>query len=275
MKVSTGSVALDVIMGGGIHNGITQIFGESSSGVTTLSLSVLAEAERSGLRTAFVNAQYSTDQHYVARFAPNSIFVIPTSGESVFENINVLLLNGVKVVVLDTLDATVPLAEQGEMAGDRVPYAQRRLIAHSLVSLLKNYDDFALIINTQVRQDIRSNGRKLKPSIPLVGYANSILELKRLSFKSKFGSLLWRSSNATVKYSSFVAPGASTELTFWSIRGLDRRYELFKSLKAVGILERSGNRWVTEDGEVFGPGLKLALKQLGELYNEFQEGITG
>ena len=139
-SISTGSIELDVALGiGGIPRGrITEIFGPESSGKTTLTLHMVAEAQKRGGVAAFVDAEHALDPAYAAKLGVNTDDLLvsqPDTGEEALEITEALVRSGaLDVVVIDSVAALVPKAEiEGEM-GDSHMGLQARLMSQALQS---------------------------------------------------------------------------------------------------------------------------------------------
>lgn len=138
--VSTGSISLDLALGGGIPRGrVTEIYGPESSGKTTLTLHIIAEAQKKGGQCAFIDAEHALDPEYAKRIGVdmNNLLVSqPDSGEQALEIVETLVRsNAVDVVVIDSVAALTPKAEiEGEM-GDSHMGLQARLMSQALRKL--------------------------------------------------------------------------------------------------------------------------------------------
>jgi recombination protein RecA len=138
--ISTGSISLDLALGGGIPRGrVTEIYGPESSGKTTLTLHIIAEAQRSGGQCAFIDAEHALDPEYAKRIGvdmTNLLVSQPDSGEQALEIVETLVRsNAVDVVVIDSVAALTPKAEiEGEM-GDSHMGLQARLMSQALRKL--------------------------------------------------------------------------------------------------------------------------------------------
>ncbi len=160
--VSTGSLGLDVALGiGGLPKGrIVEIYGPESSGKTTLTLQVIAEAQRKGGTCAFVDAEHALDPIYAAKLGVNVDDLIvsqPDTGEQALEVADMLVRSGaIDVLVVDSVAALTPKAEiEGEM-GDHHVGLQARLMSQALRKItgnIKNANCLAIFIN-QIRMKI-------------------------------------------------------------------------------------------------------------------------
>src|SRR5699024_11236188 len=142
--ISTGSLGLDVALGiGGLPKGrIVEIYGPESSGKTTLTLSVIAQAQKQGATCAFVDAEHALDPNYAEKLGVNVDDLLlsqPDTGEQALEIADMLVRsNAVDMVVIDWVAALTPKAEiEGEM-GDQLPGLQARLMSQALRKLTGN-----------------------------------------------------------------------------------------------------------------------------------------
>src|SRR5437868_11317032 len=161
-SISTGSISIDYALGiGGLPRGrVVEIFGPESSGKTTLSLQVIAEAQRAGGMAAFVDAEHALDAQYAQKLGidlENLLVSQPDNGEQALEIVEVLIRSGgVDVVVVDSVAALVPRAEiEGEM-GDAQMGLQARLMSQALRKLtgVVSKSKTCLIFINQLREKI-------------------------------------------------------------------------------------------------------------------------
>ena len=159
--ISTGAISLDIALGGGIPRGrIVEIFGPESSGKTTLSLHILAEAQKKGGSVAFVDAEHALDPEYAKRIGVNVDELIlsqPDSGEQALEIVETLVRsNALDVIVIDSVAALTPRAEiDGEM-GDSHMGLQARLMSQALrkITAIVSKTNTTVIFLNQLRMKI-------------------------------------------------------------------------------------------------------------------------
>ncbi|MBI4994377.1 recombinase RecA [Candidatus Peregrinibacteria bacterium] len=159
--ISTGSISLDIALGSGIPRGrVTEVYGPESSGKTTLTLHIIAEAQRKGGQCAFVDAEHALDPEYAARIGvdmKNLLVSQPDSGEQALEIVETLVRsNAVDVIVIDSVAALTPKAEiEGEM-GDSHMGLQARLMSQALRKLTGaiSKSKTAVIFINQIRMKI-------------------------------------------------------------------------------------------------------------------------
>ncbi|MBI2634859.1 recombinase RecA [Candidatus Peregrinibacteria bacterium] len=138
--ISTGAVSLDMALGGGVPRGrVVEIFGPESSGKTTLSLHILAEAQKKGGTVAFIDAEHALDPEYARRIGVNVDELIlsqPDSGEQALEILETLVRsNGLDVIIIDSVAALTPRAEIDGDMGDSHMGLQARLMSQALRKL--------------------------------------------------------------------------------------------------------------------------------------------
>ena len=160
--VSTGSLSLDIALGvGGLPRGrITEIFGPESSGKTTLTLHIIAEAQKAGGTCAFIDAEHALDPSYARKLGvklDDLLISQPDTGEQALEIADTLVRSGaVDVIIVDSVAALVPRAElEGEM-GDQLPGLQARLMSQALRKLTSSIarSKCMLIFTNQIRSKI-------------------------------------------------------------------------------------------------------------------------
>ncbi|HYH75197.1 MAG TPA: ATPase domain-containing protein, partial [Candidatus Saccharimonadales bacterium] len=138
--IPTGSISLDIALGGGIPRGrVVEIYGPESSGKTTLTLHVIAEVQKAGGTAAFIDAEHALDPSYAKRIGvdvDNLLLSQPDNGEQALEITETLVRsNAVDIIVVDSVAALVPRAEiEGDM-GDSLPGLQARLMSQALRKL--------------------------------------------------------------------------------------------------------------------------------------------
>ncbi len=159
--ISTGSISLDVALGGGVPRGrIVEIYGPESSGKTTLSLHILAEAQKKGGTVAFVDAEHALDPEYARKIGVNLDELIisqPDSGEQALEIVETLVRsNGLDVIVVDSVAALTPRAEIDGDMGDSHMGLQARLMSQALRKLtaIISKTNTTLIFLNQLRMKI-------------------------------------------------------------------------------------------------------------------------
>ncbi|MBQ6948219.1 MAG: recombinase RecA, partial [Firmicutes bacterium] len=220
--ISTGSVSLDLATGiGGIPKGrITEIYGPESSGKTTLTLHVIAEAQKAGGKAAFIDAEHALDPEYAAALGVdiNELLVAqPDTGEQALEICEMLVRSGaIDVVVIDSVAALVPKAEiQGEM-GDSHVGLQARLMSQALrklTSIINKSNTAAIFIN-QLREkvgimfgnpEVTTGGRALK------FYSTMRIEVRRVESIKSGDSVLGNRTKVKIVKNKVAPPFKQVE----------------------------------------------------------------
>ncbi len=262
--IPSGSLALDLALGvGGFPRGrVIEIFGPESSGKTTLTLHIIAEAQRLGGVAAFVDAEHALDMEYARRLgveAENLLISQPDSGEQALEVAQSLLASfAVDVVVIDSVAALVPKAElEGEM-GDSHMGLQARLMSQALRKLtgLVSRSNACLIFINQVREKIgvvfgnpetTTGGRALK------FYASVRAEVRRGAALKEGETAIGNRTKVKVVKNKVGAPFREAEFDLLYGEGISREGDLIDLGVAQQILDKSGT-WFSFKGERLGQG---------------------
>jgi recombination protein RecA len=275
--VSTGSIALDQALGGkGLPRGrVIEIYGPESSGKTTLTLQVIANAQKSGGICAFVDAEHALDPSYARRLGvglDDLLVSQPDTGEQALEIVETLVRsNAVDVVVVDSVAALVPRAEiEGEM-GDSFVGLHARLMSQALRKLtgaIAKSDCMVIFIN-QIREKIgvmfgspetTTGGRALK------FYSSVRLDIRRIGQLKDGDTTVGNRTKVTVVKNKIAPPFRKVEFDILYNRGISREGELLDMGQAAGLVARSGT-WYSlkhpEEGEIrLGQGQERARRFL-------------
>src|SRR6186997_1237619 len=281
--VSTGSLGLDIALGvGGLPRGrVVEIYGPESSGKTTLTLQVIAEAQRMGGTAAFVDAEHALDPVYAAKLGVNVQELLvsqPDTGEQALEITDMLVRSGaVDIVVVDSVAALTPKAEiEGEM-GDMHVGLQARLMSQALRKItgnIKNANCLVIFIN-QIRMKIgvmfgspetTTGGNALK------FYASVRLDIRRIGAIKNGEEVVGNQTRVKVVKNKVSPPFRETEFEIMYGMGISREGEIIDMGSAQGIIEKSGS-WYSYKGERIGQGKDNArdfLKSRPELAKEIE-----
>jgi recombination protein RecA len=272
--IPTGSIALDVALGiGGIPRGrVTEIFGPESSGKTTLALHIIAEAQRLGGITAFIDAEHALDPIYAKNLGLNTDELLisqPDTGEQALEITETLVRsNAVDVVVVDSVAALVPRAELDGDMGDSLPGLQARLMSQALRKLTAaiSRSGTAVIFINQIREkigvmfgspEVTPGGRALK------FYATIRLDIRRQeAIKIGTDSVGARTKVKVVK-NKLSPPFREAEFDMIYGEGISREGSVLDQAVEQGLVEKSGT-WFTFKNERIGQGRENAKKFLKE-----------
>ena len=272
--ISTGSLGLDSALGiGGLPKGrIVEIYGPESSGKTTLTLSVIAEAQKNGATCAFVDAEHALDPEYAGKLGVNVDDLLvsqPDTGEQALEITDMLVRsNAVDVIIVDSVAALVPKAEiEGEM-GDMHVGLQARLRSQALRKItgnIKNANCLVIFIN-QIRMKIgvmfgspetTTGGNALK------FYASVRLDIRRTGAVKEGDEVVGSETRVKIVKNKVSPPFRQAEFQILYGKGIYRNGEIIDLGVSQGLVEKSG-AWYAYQGNKIGQGKANAAKYLAE-----------
>jgi recombination protein RecA len=284
--VSTGSLGLDIALGvGGLPRGrVVEIYGPESSGKTTLTLQVIAEAQRVGGTAAFVDAEHALDPVYAAKLGVNVQDLLvsqPDTGEQALEITDMLVRSGaVDIVVVDSVAALTPKAEiEGEM-GDMHVGLQARLMSQALRKLtgnIKRSNTIVIFIN-QIRMKIGvmfGNPETTTGGNALKFYASVRLDIRRIGALKNGEEVIGNQTRVKVVKNKVAPPFREAEFEILYGAGISRNGEVIDIGVAQGFVEKSGS-WFSYNGERIGQGKENArtfLDQHPEIAREIEGKI--
>src|SRR4249919_3447072 len=272
--ISTGAISIDYALGvGGVPRGrVIEIFGPESSGKTTLSLQIIAEAQKAGGIAAFVDAEHALDAAYARKLGvdvDNLLVSQPDNGEQALEIVEVLIRsNGVDVVVVDSVAALVPKAEiEGEM-GEAQMGLQARLMSQALRKLTGavSKSNTTLIFINQLREKIgvmfgnpetTTGGRALK------FYASVRIDIRRIASIKDGDQVIGGRTRVKVVKNKVAPPFREAEFDVMYGEGISREGDLLDLAVEKRIVEKSG-AWFAYSGERLGQGRENAKQFLKE-----------
>ncbi len=262
--VPTGSLGLDIALGiGGVPRGrVVEIYGPESSGKTTLSLQIVAEAQKLGGAAAFVDAEHALDPLYARKLGVNIDDLLvsqPDSGEQALEIADMLVRSGgVDVVVIDSVAALTPKAEiEGEM-GDSHMGLQARLMSQALRKLtanIKRSNTLVIFIN-QIRMKIGvmfGNPETTTGGNALKFYASVRLDIRRIGAIKKGEEVIGNQTRVKVVKNKLAPPFRQCEFDIIYNEGISKEGELIDIGSENGIIEKSG-AWYSFKKERIGQG---------------------
>jgi recombination protein RecA len=272
--VSTGSLGLDIALGvGGLPRGrVFEIYGPESSGKTTLTLHVIAEAQRAGGACAFIDAEHALDPGYARKLGVeiNDLLISqPDTGEQGLEICDTLVRSGaVDVIVIDSVAALVPKAElEGEM-GESLPGLQARLMSQALRKLTSSISrsKTLVIFTNQIRSKIgvmfgspetTTGGNALK------FYASVRLDVRRIGQVKDKDAAVGNQTRVKVVKNKVAPPFRVVEFDIMFGEGVSKTGELIDLGVKAGVVEKSG-AWLSWNSQRIGQGRENAKSYLRE-----------
>lgn len=272
--ISTGSLGLDVALGiGGLPRGrIVEIYGPESSGKTTLTLQVIAEAQKKGGTCAFIDAEHALDPIYAETLGVNVDDLIvsqPDTGEQALEVTDMLVRsNAVDVLVVDSVAALTPKAEiEGEM-GDHHVGLQARLMSQALRKItgnIKNANCLVIFIN-QIRMKIGvmfGNPETTTGGNALKFYSSVRLDIRRIGAVKDGDEVIGNETRVKVVKNKVAPPFKQAEFQILYGGGINRLGEVIDQGVKLGLVEKSG-AWYSYKGDKIGQGKNNVVKFLQE-----------
>ena len=284
--ISTGSLGLDIALGiGGLPKGrVVEIYGPESSGKTTLTLQVIAEAQKAGGTCAFIDAEHALDPVYAEKLGvviDDLIVSQPDTGEQALEVTDMLVRSGAcDVLVVDSVAALTPRAEiEGEM-GDHHVGLQARLMSQALRKLtgnIKTANCLVIFIN-QIRMKIGvmfGNPETTTGGNALKFYSSVRLDIRRIGAVKDGDEIIGNETRVKVVKNKVAPPFKQTEFQILYGRGINRNGELVDLGVKHGLVDKSG-AWYAYKGNKIGQGkanVGLYLTENPEIAAEIESQI--
>ena len=285
-SIPTGALSLDLAIGvGGIPRGrVIEIYGPESSGKTTLSLSVIAEAQKKGGTAAFIDAEHAFDSTYAKKLGVNLDDLLisqPDSGEQALEICETLVKSGaVDVVVIDSVAALVPRAEiEGEM-GDSHMGLQARLMSQALRKLTSSISKSktSVIFINQIREKIGvmfGNPETTPGGRALKFYSSVRLDIRRIDNIKVNDLSVGSHVRVKVVKNKVAPPFRQAEFDIIYNEGISKTGDIIDLAVNLGLVEKSGS-WLIYGEQKLGQGRdnsKAFLKENPKVLHELEKKI--
>lgn len=283
-SISTGAPTLDNILGiGGLPRGrIVEIFGPESSGKSTISLSLVVQAQKMGLRCAYVDAEHALDPAYMMDLGINLdelLLAQPHYGEEALEIVDKLIKTGeIGLIVVDSVASLVPKAElEGEMEANQMGL-QARMMAKALrkITALANENKTLVVFINQIRMKIgiMFGNPETTPGGRALPYAASVrIDLrKKEDIKNKEGDSIGIKVKAKVIKNKMAPPLKIAEFDIYYGQGIDQYGSVMDLALSLGIFSQK-SAWIFLDGENFAQGKDNAIAKIKndpELYEKLK-----
>ncbi len=271
-SISTGSLALDLALGiGGLPRGrIVEVYGPESSGKTTLTLSVVAQAQKSGGLAAFVDAEHAFDPDYAKKLGVNLDELLisqPDTGEQALEIVETLIRsNALDVIVVDSVAALVPRAEiEGEM-GDAMVGVQARLMSQALRKItgaISKSKTIVIFIN-QIRMKIGvmfGNPETTSGGNALKFYASVRMDIRRGEQIKEGDTAIGNRTKVKVVKNKVAPPFRVAEFDLMYSEGISREADVLDLGVQYNIVQKAG-AWYQYEGDKVGQGREAARQFL-------------
>ena len=283
--ISTGSISLNAALGiGGIPRGrITEIYGPESSGKTTLSLHIIAEAQKSGGYAAFIDAEHAMDPEYAKKLGvdtDNLLISQPDTGEQALDITETLVRSGaLDIIVIDSVAALVPKAELDGDMGDSHMGLQARLMSQALRKLTGSVSKSktSVIFINQIRHKIgvmfgspetTTGGNALK------FYASVRLDIRRIGQIKEGDQVVGNRTRVKVVKNKVAPPFKNTEFDIMYGEGISYEGDLLDLAVQADIVNKMG-AWYSYNKEKIGQGRENAKRYLQDNENVRNEIETG
>ncbi len=271
--IPTGSISLDLALGGGLPKGrIVEIYGPESSGKTTLTLHAIAEVQKAGGTAAFIDAEHALDPAYAKRIGvdvDNLLLSQPDNGEQALEITETLVRsNAVDIIVVDSVAALVPRAEiEGDM-GDSLPGLQARLMSQALRKLtgVINRSKATVIFINQIRMKIGvmfGNPETTTGGNALKFYASVRMDIRRIGQIKQADQVIGNRTRVKVVKNKIAPPFREAEFDIMYNEGISRSGDILDIAAARGIVDKSG-AWFAYNDQKIGQGREAAKTYLNE-----------
>jgi len=272
--ISTGSIAIDIALGvGGVPRGrVVEIYGPEASGKTTLTLSIIAQAQKAGGQAAFIDAEHAFDPAYAKKIGvnlDNLLMSQPDTGEQALEIVETLVRsNAIDVIVIDSVAALTPKAEiDGEM-GESHMGLQARLMSQALRKLtgVISKSKTCVIFINQIREKIGvifGNPETTPGGRALKFYTSVRIDLRRIASLKKGDEVVGNRCRATIVKNKVAPPFRKTEFDIMYDEGISKIGSILDVGESASIIAKSGT-WLVYGEEKLGQGRENARAYLKE-----------
>ena len=284
--IPTGALGLDIALGiGGIPKGrIIEVYGPESSGKTTLTLHMIAEAQKLGGEAAFIDAEHALDPVYAKHLGvdiDNLIVSQPDTGEQALEIAEALVRSGaIDIIVVDSVAALVPKAEIDGDMGDTHVALQARLMSQALRKLagVINKSNSTIIFINQLREKVGvmfGNPEKTTGGRALKFYASVRMDIRKVENIKQDGEVVGNRVKVKIVKNKVAPPFREAEFDIVYGKGISKTGNLLDIGINLGIIEKSGS-WFGYNGTRIGQGRENAKKYLEdnpEIMKEVEEKV--
>ena len=272
--IPTGSLSLDVALGiGGIPRGrIIEVYGPESSGKTTLTLHMIAEAQKLGGEAAFIDAEHALDPVYAKKLGvdiDNLIVSQPDTGEQALEIAEALVRSGaLDIIVVDSVAALVPKAEIDGDMGDSHIGLQARLMSQALRKLAGaiNKSKSVIVFINQLREKVGvmfGNPETTPGGRALKFYASVRLDIRKIEQIKQDGEVVGNRAKVKIVKNKVAPPFREAEFDIVYGKGISKSGNILDLAVNLDIVEKSGS-WFSYDGTRIGQGRENAKKYFEE-----------
>ncbi len=269
--IPTGSLSLDLALGGGIPKGrVIEIYGPESSGKTTLTLHAIAEVQRAGGTAAFIDAEHALDPAYAKRIGvdvENLLLSQPDNGEQALEIVETLVRsNAVDLIVIDSVAALVPRAEiEGDM-GDSHMGLQARLMSQALRKLtgVISRSKATVVFINQIRMKIGvmfGNPETTTGGNALKFYASVRMDIRRIGQIKQGEEIIGNRTRVKVVKNKIAPPFREAEFDIMYNQGISASGDVLDLAVTQNIVEKAG-AWFAYNGENIGQGREASKQYL-------------
>ena len=272
--IPTGALSLDMALGiGGIPKGrIIEIFGPESSGKTTLTLHMIAEAQKMGEETAFIDAEHALDPVYAKNLGvdiDNLLVAQPDTGEQALEIVEALVRSGaIGLIVVDSVAALVPKAEIDGDMGDSHVGLQARLMSQALRKLagIMNKTNTTVVFINQLREKVGvmfGNPETTPGGRALKFYSSVRLDIRKIENIKQDGVVIGNRVKVKVVKNKVAPPFREAEFDIIYGEGISKEGNILDMAVNLDIVEKAGS-WFSYNGERIGQGRENVKKYLKE-----------